>query len=223
MVLIMKINRKSMTEKKITPVLIMIIILLIILVVVTRTFKKAEKSKIISPSHAFFSKGNAPDSIRISVIHQLHSFQDGYSKRDTNQLRPFMEALYSRNRIFILGTNPGEIFNGYKRATNLVRNDWESWGDCKFNIDSANISSSGNTAWFSTRGLVKFDLSSLLVIPLRLTGVMVKEEGTWKFQQQQFQLDIDFSFTLIAIILLSSWFFISIISFAILIIRWLKR
>jgi hypothetical protein len=107
---------------------------------------------------------------------------------------------------------PNEVFKGYENAARLVKSDWESWGDCRFAIDSAHISSSGNTAWFSTKGYVEFDLSGLLVLPLRLTGIMVKEDQEWKFRQQQFQFDIDFSFSLIAILVITAWIFISIIT-----------
>ncbi|MCK7539422.1 MAG: nuclear transport factor 2 family protein [Marinilabiliales bacterium] len=86
----------------------------------------------------------------------------------------------------------------------LVRSDWESWGDCRFMVDSANISSEGDIAWFSTKGYVEFDLSKLLSCRLRLTGVMVKEDQVWKFRQQQFQFDIDFSFSLLAIVIIIS-------------------
>jgi len=116
-----------------------------------------------------------------------------------------MQSLFSKDNVLIIGTMPREIFVGYERATELVKSDWESWGDCRFAMDSANISSYGNTAWFSARGYVKFDLSSLLVIPLRLTGIMVNEDGIWKFQQQQFQFDTDFSFSLLACLLLFAW------------------
>jgi hypothetical protein len=105
----------------------------------------------------------------------------------------------------------------------LVKTDWESWGDCKFEIDSANISSLGNTAWFSTKGYVEFDLSSLLVIPLRLTGIMVKEDQEWRFQQQQFQFDIDFSFSLIATLLLSAWILLSLITLSIKIVKLVRK
>ena len=133
-----------------------------------------------------------------------------------------MKSLYSNDNILILGTMPGEIFPGYKSATGLVKSDWESWGDCRFAIDSANISSNGNTVWFSTRGYVKFDLSRLLVIPLRLTGVMVLEDGTWKFQQQQFQFDVDFSFSMLAVVLLFVWLVVNVITLFVVSIRSLK-
>jgi hypothetical protein len=197
--------------KDIVKILLRIIFLFIILLLITRIFKRADEKTILSPVKSYYSKGNAPDSTRMEIIKQLNKFQDGYSKRDPNNIDTFMQSLYSRENILILGTMPGEIYSGHENATRLVRSDWDSWGDCKFEIDSANISSSGNTAWFSTRGYVKFDLSGLLVIPLRLTGIMVKEDQEWKFQQQQFQFDIDFSFSLIATLIVSGWIFISLI------------
>jgi len=203
----------------IVKILVRIILILVILFLVTRTFQRADERKYGSSSAAVFTKGNAPDSIRNEVLAQLNKFQDGYSKRDIGQVESFMNSLYSKDNILILGTMPGEIFTGYKAATGLVRSDWESWGDCRFAIDSANISSVGNIAWFSARGYVKFDLSSLLVIPLRLTGVMVKEEGTWKFQQQQFQFDVDFSFSMLAAVLLFIWLVVSLITLIIVIIK----
>ena len=205
--------------KDILKILLRIVLLLVILFLVTRLFKRADEQKILSPATAAYSGGNAPDSTRKEITDQLNKFQDGYSKRDTSQVDTFMESLYSMENILILGTMPGEVFSGYERAASLVRSDWESWGDCKFNVDSANISSMGDVAWFSTRGYVKFDLSKFLVIPLRLTGTMVKEDRVWKFQQQQFQFDIDFSFTLLAIVVLVVWILVSFVTLTVVSVR----
>jgi hypothetical protein len=205
--------------KDILRILFRIILLLIILFLVTRLFKRADEKVIIFPVKSIYSKGNAPDSTRMEIIEQLKKFQDGYSRRDPKNINTFMQSLYSRENVLILGTMPNEIYSGFEKATRLVETDWESWGDCKFQIDSANISSSGNTAWFSTRGYVKFDLSKLLIIPLRLTGIMVREDQEWKFQQQQFQFDIDFSLSLLSTLILSSWTLISAGSLAIKIFR----
>lgn len=208
--------------KDIVAILLRVLLLFIILLLVTRIFKRADEKMIISPVKSFYSKGNAPVSTRMEIIDQLNRFQDGYSKRDLKNLDTFMQSLYSRENILILGTMPGEIYSGHENAAGLVKSDWESWGDCKFEIDSANISSLGNTAWFSTKGYVKFDLSRLLVIPLRLTGIMVKEDHEWKFRQQQFQFDIDFTFNLIAILVISGWILISIIILAVKTIKMLR-
>jgi hypothetical protein len=201
--------------KEILKVFFRIVLLLILLFFVTRLLKRADETAILSPAKALYSKGNAPDSTRNEVIARLHEFQEGYSKRDTGQVASFMESLYSKESILIMGTMPNEIFNGYKRASYLVRTDWESWGDCKFEIDSASISSEGSVVWFATKGFVKFDMSKFLVLPLRFSGIMVKDDQVWKFRQQQFQFDLDFSFILAAILILTVWILVSLITLAI--------
>jgi hypothetical protein len=208
--------------KDIIKILLRIMLLLIILFLVTRMLKRADEATILSPATAAYSKGNAPDSIRKEIIGQLNKFQNGYTNRDTSQVGTFMESLYSRENVLILGTSPGEVFRGYDRAARLVRADWESWGDCRFMIDSANISAAGDVAWFATKGFVEFDLSKLLVLPLRLTGVMVKEDQEWKFLQQQFQFDIDWSFSLLAILIISVWILVSLVTLAIVSVRAVK-
>jgi hypothetical protein len=201
--------------KDLFQILSRVILLFIILFLVTRQFKKADEKIVLSPSKAPYALGNSPDSVRMEIIAQLNKFQDGYSKRDPKNIDSFMQSLYSKNNTLILGTMPNEVYKGYENAARLIKSDWESWGDCKFAIDSANISSSGSTAWFSIKGYVEFDLSRFLVLPLRLTGIMVKEDQDWKFRQQQFQFDINFSFSLIAILVISVWILISIITLTI--------
>jgi hypothetical protein len=198
--------------KDILKILLRLIMLIVVLFLVAKTFRRADQEGILTPEAAAYSKGNATDSIRNQIISQLYIFQEGYTERDTSKLDAFMESLYSRENVLILGTSPREIFRGYDEAAYLVRSDWESWGDCRFMIDSASISSAGDVAWFATRGYVEFDLSKLLVLPLRLTGVMVKEDHLWRFTQQQFQFDIDFSFSLLAILVLSVWILVSLVS-----------
>ena len=209
--------------KDLFQILLKVILLVIILFLVTRQFKKADEKTVLSPPAAPYALGNSADSVRMEIIAQLNKFQDGYSRRDPENIENFMQSLYSKNNILILGTMPNEVYNGYENAARLVKSDWESWGDCRFAIDSASISSSGNTAWFSTKGFVEFDLSGLLVLPLRLTGIMVKEDQEWKFRQQQFQFDLDFSFSLLAILIISAWILISIITLTIKTVRILRK
>ena len=201
--------------KEILKLLLRLLLLLVILILVARTYKRADEVGIMAPATAPYSIGTAPDSIRKEIIGQLHKFQKGYYDRDASQVGAFMESLYSKENLLILGTGPREVFRSYDGAASLVRADWESWGDCRFMVDGAGISSAGDVAWFATKGYVEFDLSKLLVLPLRLTGVMVMEDQVWKFQQQQFQFDIDFSFSLLAIALLSAWILVSLVTLVI--------
>lgn len=170
-----------------------------------------------------YGKGSAAEDVRADIIRQLHRFQDGYTQRDTSQLEIFMEELFSQDNILVLGTMPGEVLKNYKGAEGLVSSDWRTWGDCRFLMDKAHISTTGNVAWVSTVGYVKFDLSRFLVLPLRLSAVMVKENAVWKFQQMQFQFDVDFSPILATFIILLVWFPISLASLTVIIFKNLKK
>ncbi len=170
-----------------------------------------------------YSRGNASDSLRAEIVKQLHKFQAGYTHRDTAQLAPFMEQLFSRENVLVLGTMPAEILINHKKVARLVRSDWRSWGDCTFLMDNAHISTSANVAWISTIGYVKFDMSRFLVLPLRLSAVMVKEDLIWKFQYMQFQFDMDFSPLLITLILLMLWLLGSLVSLTMMIVKRLRK
>lgn len=158
--------------------------------------------------------GSATPEVRNDVLRQLQLFQDGYTKRDARQLDAFMDRVFSRQRPIVLGTMPGEIYIDYSGASEVIRNDWESWGDCRFRLDETQVSAVGDVAWFATVGSVKFDLSRFLVLPLRLTGVMVNENGTWKIRQAQFQFDLDISTLLVADFLLVIWMAINLVLLA---------
>jgi hypothetical protein len=170
-----------------------------------------------------FSRGNAAEDVRAEIVRQLYAFQDGYTQRDTSGLESFMEQLFSEDNLLVLGTMPREVLTNHERAKSLVSSDWRSWGDCRFLMDEAHISASGNVAWVSTIGYVKFDMSRFLILPLRLSAVMVKEVDTWKFQQMQFQFDVDFSFILLTVVVLLVWFPISVVSLIVVTVNTVRR
>ena len=117
--------------------------------------------------------GNASPQVRAAVLDQLRVFQDGYTKRDVAGADEFMGRLFSHERPLVLGTMPGEIYVGYDRAREVIRTDWESWGDCRFRLGETQVSAEGDVAWFATIGSVTFDLSRFLgtaAAPLRRDG-----------------------------------------------------
>jgi len=169
-----------------------------------------------------FSEGNADQQVRRQIEKKLQQFQAGYEARDTSVLDYFMNDLFSQENILILGTMPNEIYSGYEEATDLVRSDWLHWGDVRLLVRNANISAFGNVAWLSTIGFVEFDLSRFLVLPLRFSGVLVQEDFGWKFQQAQFEFDLDSSFTVMAILLLWILFGLSVLRFFYLLYKILR-
>ena len=210
---------------KIIKQLLYVVFALFMLYTLTRTLEDPHEDFLHLQDSYIFSKGNAPDSIRAEIIVQLNLFQDGYTKRDTTLIKSFMQQLFAEENALILGVMPNEICIGQKGVKRLLFGDWNRgrWGDCKFLIENTNISSNGNVAWISTIGNVKMDLSSYLVLPLRLTGVMVKENGFWKFQQLQFQFNLDFTYVLVTIIFMIIWVAISIIFLIVVIIRFRRK
>ena len=149
-----------------------------------------------------YGEGNAPALTWDSIMTQLRYFEKGYLDRDVEHLEEYCERLISKENILILGTMPQEIYSGYEEASELIRTDWLEWGDVYYLMDQANVSVQEDVAWVSTIGYVEFDLSRFLVLPLRYTAVMVKEDANWKFQQMQFQFDLDNVKVLMALIIL---------------------
>jgi hypothetical protein len=170
-----------------------------------------------------YGPGNASESVRREITSTLERFQDGYLARDPAHLEAFIADLFSNTNTAILGTMPREIYVGYDRVTELVGEDWRSWGDCRFDLGNVHVSSHGDVAWFATVGFVEFDLSSLLVLPLRLSGVLVREADTWRFQYLQFQFDLDLSFMLLLTALLGIWMVVQLICLVVIVARHLRR
>ncbi len=193
------------------------------LFIVTLTFQIPHQEYQDDPSKFLYDQGNAPAAVRAEIMEQLELFQEGYDQRDTSILESYMEQLFSRENILILGTMPGEIYSGYVEAADLVSSDWLYWGDVHMLVESSNISASDSVAWFSMIGHVIFDMSSLLDLPLRVSGVMVQGDQGWKFQQLQFQFDLNTQWVLYVIVLLAILLLISLIRLVFIIIRTASR
>jgi hypothetical protein len=205
-----------MGKMKITAQILKILVLSILLFSVIMTLRQPHKALYNAKEEYIVAYGNAADSVRKEVLQQLRAFQDGYTQRDKNQVDSFMERMFSKANILVLGTMPDEIYIGHKEVSKLVYSDWNAWGDCTFLVNNTHISTTGDVAWITTIGYVKFDLPRLLVLPLRLTAVMVKEGPTWKFQFMQYQFDLNLFPLFLTIILLTLWLTVSLVNLAIM-------
>jgi hypothetical protein len=189
------------------------------LIITTKTFVIPHQEYQDDPSLFLYDQGNASPAVRAEILGQLEKFQEGYTHRDTSILESYMDQLFSRENILILGTMPGEIYSGYVEAADLVSSDWLYWGDVDMLVESSNISASDSVAWFSMIGHVEFDMSKWLDLPLRVSGVMVRGDRTWTFQQLQFQFDLNIQWVLYVTILLALLLLVSIIRLVFVIIR----
>lgn len=194
---------RSFLKKQIGVVIIRTSVLLVLLYLSTRWCSNPYTASFDSIADTFpYGSGNASETVRAEVLNQLRDFQEGYTARNTDSAAEFADHLISKDNILILGTMPKEIYVGHEAATDLIQSDWAYWGDCTFLIDRVHVSSHGNVAWLATVGFVEFDLSRFLVLPLRLTGVLVHTDEGWKFQQLQYQFDLDLIPNLLLIVLI---------------------
>jgi len=192
-------------------------------IILWKTFEMPHQVYYNGEKHYPFSKGNALGEIRNSISDQLEKFEKGYIERNVEKLDEFCSELISKDNIHILGTMPYEILNDYEGARGLIESDWLYWGDVYLLMEEANISVYNSVAWVSTIGYVEFDMSRFLVLPLRFSGVMVNEDSTWKFQQMQFQFDLNnmqILITIIFLLIISIAFFIR---FVFVIIKQLRK
>lgn len=85
----------------------------------------------------------------------LRRFQEGYVKRNVEEIDTYLEALFVKDAdALIVGTGSDEWCVGPEGVRDLIESDWKYWGDFRLDIDGAMISSLGDTAWLATRGTV---------------------------------------------------------------------
>jgi len=196
-----------------------VVFISITLLFVMLIFRQSHKAYFATNNDYIYAEGNAPEDVRSEVVGQLERFQAGYTARDLDQVDPFMAELFSEENLLVLGTMPSEIYIGHRDVSKLIYSDWNAWGDVEFLLDTAHVSAAGNVAWIATIGYVRFDVPRFLVLPLRLSAVMVKEDLGWKFQSMQFQFDLNLFFLFFVAILLTFGLTVSLISLLILIVR----
>jgi hypothetical protein len=100
-----------------------------------------------------------------AVRETLQMFQDGYDRRDLTLLDEFRKLFFSTDELEVIGTGatvPGdeEWCLGPETASDLVRNDWEGWGDLRLDVVDARIHVLGDVAWLATGGTVTMTLET---------------------------------------------------------------
>jgi hypothetical protein len=93
----------------------------------------------------------------------LQQFQDGYTRRQADQIEAFRGLFVPEDDLEIIGTaavDPGddEWCLGADAASELFINDWSSWGDLVLDVADARIHVLGEVAWLATTGTVHMDL-----------------------------------------------------------------
>lgn len=91
------------------------------------------------------------------IFSLLKLFQEGYTRRDISELSDFMSLFLPNAEV--IGTNgikPGinEWYINREEIQNLIKEDWETWGDFQLDIDSVSIQFSENVGWVSASATV---------------------------------------------------------------------
>ncbi|MPM27978.1 hypothetical protein SDC9_74495 [bioreactor metagenome] len=93
----------------------------------------------------------------IEIRQVLERFQQGYSERNLEKVDTFVEELFIKGEdTCVLGTATGELFLGSDEVKELIKGDWEYWGNVNINWEDAHISMKNQAAWFSTTGTVSY-------------------------------------------------------------------
>ena len=95
----------------------------------------------------------------------LQQFQDGYTQRDVTTVDEFMQLFADDAGLEVIGTNgvkPGvdEWYLDKVGARELVKGDWEGWGDLQLDVDGAHVQVRSDVAWLATSALVSMTIGA---------------------------------------------------------------
>ena len=159
---------------------------LVVLMLMQLNANKDELARVKDPG-----KGTIGINEKASVLETLKVLENGYSKRDVSAVDSCVANTFSNKDVFILGTNSTEILKGKEGAKNLLRGDWAYWGKVKFDLENSRFDQLDSTViYMATSAEVKIDIWQIK-LPLRITGVLVKENARWLISKLQFQYDTD--------------------------------
>lgn len=140
-----------------------------------------------TPGAFNYPASNISETNRQAIAETLKAFQDGYESRDVSKIGDCIARTIDTASIFILGTNPNEIFKGKNGAQALLFGDWSWWGNVQYDIGRLYADQiTDSVAYVALPGNIRLDFGNM-VFPLEVSGVMVQGgNGQWKFSKMQF-------------------------------------
>ena len=144
--------------------------------------------RINSTPGAFnYPASNISEPNRQAIEKTLKAIQEGYTLRDVSKIDECIARTIDTASIFILGTNPNEIFKGKDGAQRLLYGDWAYWGNVKYDIDRLYADQiTDSLAYVVFPGNITLDFGKMN-FPLQVTSVMAQDDdGQWKFSKMQF-------------------------------------
>jgi hypothetical protein len=113
----------------------------------------------------------------------LQQFQDGYTHRDLSKIDEFIQLFEQSAEVEMIGIGAAqrggyEWFEGIDSIKDIIRGDWEYWGDVQIDVAGAKIRVHGDVAWLSTTAtLAKTDLTDSLPFFLDLLKGKLEDES----------------------------------------------
>ncbi|MBE5794775.1 MAG: hypothetical protein E7323_08885 [Clostridiales bacterium] len=138
-----------------------------------------------------------PAPLREGALCPLRQLNAYYAKRDPEAADTCIDETMQPEAMLILGTGPAEIFHGREGARWLLQGDWKHWGLLQLDVEQTALNRVGSALWFATHGQVKLDLGGFRV-PIRITGMLVEQDGLWKISKLQFVNAVDSNYLIVA-------------------------
>ncbi len=111
-----------------------------------------------------------------SILAALEKFQEGFTQHDPANLPEFMRLFSTRFPAEVIGTNgihrgEGEWYADLKGIQNLIKEDWEGWGDVVLDIRDAQVQEYGEVAWMTVGATVSKTLDGKAVLSGHLKAI----------------------------------------------------
>ena len=111
----------------------------------------------------------------------VKAYFDALITGNTDQLIKMMSLAEHYVKI---GTEPDEHIEGGENARGYFQNIVANAADITIEYEHLDVQERGDVAWFYTRQIWRLKwMGSPEELAVRLTGVLEKEDGTWKFVQ----------------------------------------
>jgi ketosteroid isomerase-like protein len=95
-----------------------------------------------------------------------------------------IEMMSSADYYVKIGTDSGEFVEGGKNAINYYKHHVASTEDFTIEFEHLDVQERDNVAWFYTRQIWRLKWKGVYEeLAMRMTGVLEKEDGMWKFVQ----------------------------------------
>jgi len=159
------------------------------------------KKKILLFTMGFmvmFSACNNADNGVVDQQQEKESIKlvlEKYALANENQDINMIEEIWCpSDSIVSIGTESGEILQGFSHIKKAVQNQFEAFSNTyiSYHDQIISISKDGNTAWFSEMVNYNFILNekAMQYEGLRYTGVLVKKDGKWKLVQTHMSVPV---------------------------------